>query len=446
MISAISASYPQRLAAEALLPSDRIVAAQETLFRYFMQQVRTQAMSEVLAEFQALFFQLQGPEGSAPLDALYALLINNQESVFHDTFKRCCYILVNYWELKRQHDWYQPLLQSLSGVEGDRYTASLGRRRLKQWLQNFVNDPDFEDLKLYAGRNYPFEQADWSTNYRAYLLTHQSVDQRNPLEQRVAARNTTKRLKQRYKLDLALYTAHSQLQRPSSSAVNPTGLGPDTLRIVKTIVARRGAFSYTDIARRFQQDTKDCDFLAFKTALHRYLIYSLQTDYLSQVLQQQLEDKLLLLYPAAEASEANYRLRQQSVCQVIDWLTTEDGQLPSGLFNSLMLHDKHLTLVVLLLKAVLICPESNAHLESRIAQLIKFYSVIPLEKCQGFIHFLEILRLAFTLYSEDVEYNLIPTCNRSPRSPAAQNLDRYHVFSRVKPGAKAPDLSQAQRS
>ena len=90
--------------------------------------------------------------------------------------------------------------------------------------------------------------------------------------------------------------------------------------------------------------------------------------------------------------------------------------------------DNPLTLAVMLLKLVLISPNSRTHLEVCIALLIGHYQKKAPDKCQGFIKFLEICKIALTIYAENVQYNLVKMSN-GQTDPNLADLDAYRVFS-----------------
>ncbi len=116
---------------------------------------------------------------------------------------------------------------------------------------------------------------------------------------------------------------------------------------------------------------------------------------------------------------------------MIDCLTTDDGESPAALFHLFQMQGLPLTLVMMLLKLVLISLESRAHMESRLAELIQHYSILPIETCRNFITFLEVLRVAFTICCEDVEYDLVEMQQQTGQAGVA-SLDDYRLFSRRK--------------
>ncbi|NJM85198.1 MAG: hypothetical protein HC839_02955, partial [Leptolyngbyaceae cyanobacterium RM2_2_21] len=232
--------------------------AQQTIYDFLLKIVKTWPAVEVLEEFKRLFIQHSDTTHAEILPSLYAIVFANNEQEFCNTLKRSCYILINNWEVKREHHAIQDLIGLFADPILQRHTLSPTLKRLRNWLKRFIDGEDFQTIRLFASRlNEDSKEDQWSTRYTSYLLVPQYIDRQNPIEQREAARVLSKRLKDQYKFELALYTAHSQ----SASAIsrrlkNPTVLGEGALRLIKSIVARRGRYSYRNLAHLFLQQTK----------------------------------------------------------------------------------------------------------------------------------------------------------------------------------------------
>ncbi|MGK7890840.1 MAG: hypothetical protein AB4042_16035, partial [Leptolyngbyaceae cyanobacterium] len=87
-------------------------------------------------------------------------------------------------------------------------------------------------------------------------------------------------------------------------------------------------------------------------------------------------------------------------------------------------------LVVLLLKVVMISPKSRMYLESRIGELIAHHKSLPEADCEWLIQFLEVLRVTFTIYSDNtVNYDLVTMPIDPCSTQAATDLKTYRIFS-----------------
>lgn len=430
--------------------SQRDVArAQQTIYSFLLEIVNNWKPEDVLAEFRRLFIEHVNTTSEGTIPALYEIVFANDQQEFFNTLKRSCYILINNWEISRNYDSIHKLVEMFRDPILERPTMSPTLKRLRGWIRQFAESADFKELELFAHRHDKDASTDWSQRYVSYLLVPQYVNLENPVEQREAAKTLSRKLKEKFKYDLAMYTASSEVQSTSSPAFkgrrNPTYLGDDVLRMVKMIVARRGKVSYESLARVFVQQTRDVPYRVFKRSLLDYLIYSVGQPELVTSLRHVLEGKLFNLYSTHDTKMTDEALRLRTCNRVIEFLTTEDRNEPSPLFAVLLSEGTPLTLVVILLKLILVSRYSKTHLETRIADLIQYYSTYSEEECNWIINFLEIFRITMTIHAENVEYNLINM--RSPHSTlpkSVKELDRYRIFSQLRHMATVEELPEAE--
>jgi hypothetical protein len=390
--------------------------AQEVIYGFLLELVKTCSPDQVLEEFRHLFIQHHESSGSDTIPALHIILFANDEAEFRNTIKRSCYILVNNWEVARRYDAMQSLVDLFADPLLYRPTYSPTLKRLRQWLLRFVESQDFQDLKLFAAR-YAEERTmnrpgEWTNRYATYLLVPQYIDTANPIEQRRAARALSRRLKDKFKFDLAMYTAYSQApSRHRRKVQNPTALGDSALRLIKAIVAKRGEFSYRNLANLFLEQVKGSSYSYFKRSLPFYLLYTVRANPITEQVQDQLAARLANLYSDYDQQMLDNSLILRTCNRMIDCLMTEDRESPAQLFSLVLSQGNALTLAVILLKLVLIAPGSKLYLEVRIADLIRYYEQFPKDQCQWVINFLEIFRVTFAIYAENIEYNLIKVSN-----------------------------------
>lgn len=414
--------------------SSHLQQYQSIIYRFLLAIVKEWPPEAVLREFKNLFIYQVNSANPDALNALYKIVIEKNEAEFRNTLKRCCYILINNWDANRQHKPIQELIQIFTNTNLNDYTISPTVDCVRTWLVNFVKSKDYEDLKLFAARYDA--KGEWVHRYACYLLVPQFIDLNNPVEQREAARTLAKRLKDKFKFDLAMYTAHSQspvAKDTKRTHPNPTGLGDEVLRLIKAIVAKRGPFSYANLANIFIKQTENVPYKFFKDSLEKYLIFSVANKSFVTLFHKNLSEKLYSLYETYEEEIVNDSLILRTCNRVIEYLTTEDNKYPSGLFALLLSQGNPLTLVVILLKIILISPNSRTHLELCIAALIQYYQQYPETECLWIITFLELFNITFAIYAENVEYNLIQIPqNNGSGEQSKWTLDDYRIFSQLK--------------
>lgn len=411
--------------------------AQETIFSFLLNIVKQWNPEEVLNQFRQLFFEYGETASNEVSSAIYVLLFSNDEIEFQNTLKRSCYILINNWEVARRYQSIQALVELFDEPSLTRYTVSPTLKRLRTWILNFIDSDDFRELKLFVSRFTPTD-TQWTSRYTSYLLIQQYVNTDNPVEQREAARALSRKLKDQYKMDLAMYTAHSQSYSAADhrQLKNPTTLGDGALRLIKAIVARKGQYSYKSLANLFLEQVKDLDYKSFKRSLIEYLTYSVRQPEVVKTLRQHLLQKLTPLYVEHDRNPIDASLQLRTCNRVIDLLMTEDQQSPSPLFTLLLSQTSSILLAILLLKIVLISRSSHHYLEARIADLIKYYEQFPREQCNWVINFLEVFQVTFAIHTENIEFNLISPAdngnlNYQQRQWTSEEIEACRIFSRM---------------
>jgi hypothetical protein len=424
---------------------------QEIIYDFLLSLVKHWPPQEVLLEFKRLFIYAVGVNNALVSQAVESIVSGKSEIEFRHTLKRSCYILVNNWDANRNYSWIRTLLASFEEATQDRQEKDAFAKTIQQWVQRFLASPDFEELQLFAQRYNDKIQGPgpWSARYTSYLLVPQIVNLDNPLEQRDAARKLAQKLKERFKFDLAMYIAKSQLNHAATDKPkNPTILGDEVLRLIKMIVAKRGPFSPVNLANIFLKQTQQLSYREFKQSLMAYLTATVSQAELAGLLSQHLSARFVDLYPRYDDQELTPSLLLRSCNRVVELLTTENKQDPSVLFIRLLAQGSPIVLVTILLKLVLISPYSRTHLEACIAHLIKHYEEIPEAECAWVVNFLEVFNVTFAIHADNVEYNLIrmknsdsATDSTGPELAHDMDLDQYRIFSQL----KLPKLSKADR-
>ncbi|MDJ0706648.1 MAG: hypothetical protein QNJ46_25540 [Leptolyngbyaceae cyanobacterium MO_188.B28] len=411
-----------------------IQQAQETIYNYFLEIVRTWEASKVLTVFRQLFIHNLDSHDSNVLAALHIILLSHREDEFRNTLKRTCYVLINNWEIARNHHAIQQLVDIISDSTIHQAAISPILRCLRRWLVNFTRSKDYQDLRFLSSRHTKTKH--WTHRYTSYLLVSQYMDSSNPIEQREIAYALSKKLKDEFKFQLAMYTAYSQTDSlfKKTTVENPTGLGDNLLLWIKKILVRRGIFDYKNLANIFLKQSQTLRYQSFKQSLKKYLMFLMPDDVDNQIFERELLNKLEHLYPHLDNEEVNDALLLRTCNRLIEYLITEDRIQPSPLFNFFRAQNNSMTLAILLLKIALICPKSRAHLEARIADLVRYFEALSEEDCKGVVNFFEVFHIAFTIYSDNVEYNLVPNRTKPVDQKDGEresNLEGCQIFSRI---------------
>ena len=402
---------------------------QETIYKFFMEEVKKNPPELVLFKFKELFILLKEINNRDITQALYYIIFDNDEEIFRNTFKRSCYILVNNWASSRKYKHIDELVHLLDEVKAMPFASSRSLNCLRGWLANFVNSEDYQELKLIALSYAGQKTGNWSHRYTSYLLVSQYLDTKNPVEQREIARNLSKRLKQKFNFELAMYTAHcDRSTSKEEQSYNPTRLGNKVVCLIKEVVPRHISFSYENYAHLFVQQTQGLNYKNFKQILYRYLISGVNDQKFLAIFKKQILPKIENLYPEHKQETLNIELLLRSCRQIISFLITEDGHIPSPSFILLNTQGSTLYLAIALLKIILICKYVKSHLDLSIAQLIRYYENVPEKECNWFINFLEIFNVLFAVYTENVQYNLVKLSHKQ----SCVDLNDYRIFPQLK--------------
>lgn len=407
--------------------------AQDLICQFFIEQIKKHSPEFVLQEFKHLFIEPTGALNSLPRQALNLIISSGSEEMFLTTLKRSIYILVNNWNTERQEDYIQQLVHLLSTSLDSKKICTVLLKRSRQWRCNFVNSQDYQDLKLFISKYENSYQEHWSQRYKSYLLISQTLDVSKPVEQQEAARTYSQHLKERFKIELAMYTArYSSIPCQRSTLPNPTSLGDEVLRLIQQLLNNQNSFSYASLARIFLSQTQQIRYKSFKQSLINYLVIFTPNQGLAETIKTQLTSQFNTLYESYDNQAWDNSLLLRTCNRLIEYLTIADGEKPSLLFVLLATHGKAPILAILLLKIVLICPSTHTHLECCLAQLIEYYRFQPESECEWLTYFLDVIQVTLTMYTENVRYDLVNMSNDALKTLAKNERNLYRIFSQMK--------------
>ncbi|MGB7521379.1 MAG: hypothetical protein WA896_17255 [Spirulinaceae cyanobacterium] len=419
---------------KAKLLKPKIDLAQAYIYSFFLTLVNEKEPAKVLKEFQLLFFDYYATEeNSEAVSALAEILFANDEEAFLNTIKRCCYILINNWERDREKEAIQKFVQAFLNEDFDQEPTNQVTSRLDAWLKHFVESKYFAEINILKTSQAEPKTEHWSKRYNSYLLVNQYLNTNNSAEQREAAKLLSQELRNKFKFDLAMYTARSEASHTTEdNAENPTNLGKEALQLIKKVLAKQKHFDYDKLANIFNKQIPGLRYRSFKTYLANYLLYTLEGEKTTKAIRNQLNKKLDFLYEEYDDCFLDDSLILRSCNRVIDYLTLESENSPGEIFILLMSQEDRLSLVIIMLKLILFCPYSRTHLETRVGELIEYYNDFPEADCKWLVHFFDIFQIIFTIFADsEVEYNLIKV-----KEDPGFSLDSYRIFSMYRKSPK----------
>ncbi|MEE3718902.1 hypothetical protein V2H45_19340 [Tumidithrix elongata RA019] len=422
--------------------SQSVEQAQGQIYDFFLDIVRRYQPEKALDEFKKLFIDFTAVKYLGVLEALDRIVVAYDENEFHYTLKRCCYILVNNWSVVNSQVHVQALVDLFLDPSLDKKTNSAKLKTLRLWIKNFVNSESYQTLKLFTLRQVGGASLKWSDRYTSYLLMYQCADVNSSKEQKQVADALARKIRTQFKFDLAMYTSRMRpMNRPWNSWENPTSLGNNVIQLVKTMLTKRGSLSYRALADNFIAKSSQLDCSEFKLELCAYLEFAKEDPEISEAFTIQLFEKLVDFQCQFDDRPVTPALMLRICKYVITCVTIDEKKKPAPLFSVLINQTNPLYFVVILLKLVLLCGACQSFLDVRIAELIRYYSQYSEAECRPVIYFLDMLNVAFTIYTEEIRYNLVcmnpnikAKTNKSMTSLPLLSLGEYRIFSQVRLG------------
>lgn len=394
-------------------PQDR---EQQLIYNHLLFCIRSESPSRVLKRFDQLFILNHYHE---PLiqDALNQILLNSvgMEQLL-PFFNRCCYILVNRWQLDpAARDSIGELIALIKQVQtpgsSNRYKRS--GKTLRKLVYAFSHSDYFSQLCRLAefsrpGNRYTREQPLVSLIERyPYLYSHCLVNTEDNTQHRGIIKKIKVHAQQNFEQDLSRYiaiTAASEGKPLKGDALkehkNPTLLGHDDLyKSMKHFVGpttqqggyRKSATSFIKVAK--QQPT----FQSFKDEVHRYIITDLEPSYAQGKFSEQLKQSLTLISPDQHHQPMNNILMNRTFTHLMNFLVIESRRSPKHfVFMDLISNLGTTKTVGLLLKIVLVSNSIKSSLERRLSLLFSHYENHQQGTVGWLVRCLEKFQLAFT--------------------------------------------------
>ncbi|KKJ01443.1 hypothetical protein [Prochlorothrix hollandica] len=126
--------------------------AQEIIYDCLLQAVHHQSPTEALELLRSIFIDPVGNITEPHYLAIQEIGFGNDRAVFLNTLQRSCYILLNNWELSRNHSFASQLIDLFATVHRPTLTLPPWKIRIRQWLQTFLESQNYQDLVFFAER------------------------------------------------------------------------------------------------------------------------------------------------------------------------------------------------------------------------------------------------------------------------------------------------------
>jgi hypothetical protein len=403
---------------------------EQIIYDHFLQVIKTENPDELLARFHSLFIEGVNYSDSRVAATIETLAFEKTaEQNFPLTINRCCYILVNHWQLQASgNSAIDRLVEMLTHPSEVKSTYSRIIRRLRQLLQLYVQGHDYQMLNRLntvlnsqtLGRDEIESEplGKLITRY-PYLYEYALVSEERTVENVVIIKRIQKNLRQQQEANLSQYFTYqvrksrikAQVGRDAAKNLiriaNPTLLPSKELGIALiqfTGKAENGK-SYQDLSHEFvAQLQRKPTVKTFKRDLYNYLIAGIDSSYGKRGFNDRLHktiDGILLDRDSQPLDE----ISQLRICtHVLNYLVVESTtKAQHFVFMDLINNLGAVATTGLLLKIVLICHKTKPLLENRLSILFNHYESSHCREISWLVKSLEHWNIAEAIHFEKLD-------------------------------------------
>ncbi|AIE73464.1 hypothetical protein D082_09360 [Synechocystis sp. PCC 6714] len=395
---------------------------EQAVYDYLLDLVQAAEGERVLEIIGEIFLAGQGSSGgqvSVHLEKVIKVKYNQED--FNYFFNRCCYILINYWQLSPQTQRTIPqLVKMLENGVANISANGNARGNIRQLIKNFTLSEQFVRLKrLGTVIAAKFETKSTSVGtlihrypylYDYCLMGDDSSREHRQTVHRIKAQNERK-----FEINLSQYVTYRvRLARVNKSSLilpdqelitpvkNPTLLSDRDLNssLKHFVGSVENGQSYQSLSKSFRNHVAYTQsFGAFKDELYEYIRGSLQDKYRHGSFNKKLFDLFQNAYPECNQQKPTEFLMMRTSSQLLNFLVVEGSKNPDHyVFIDLISNIGVKRTVGVLLKIVLFCSKVKPYLEKRFSILFNHYESVAREGVPWLVRTLENMQIAFSIH------------------------------------------------
>ncbi len=380
---------------------------EQIIYEHFLYVVKNETPGKVLDRFRSLFIEGVNYSDSKIWATIETLAFEKTaEQNFPLVINRCCYILVNYWQMQPSgHAAVASLVKMLGSLNDVRMTYSRIVRRLRQLLQSYLKSEDYPKLRRLnevlngtTGNKDTIEERPLGTliTRYPYLYQHSLVSEERTFENVETIKRVQRELRQQQETDLSHYLTYqvrrsrikAQVGREAANNLppiaNPTLLSTKELGMAFGQFAGKaeGNYSYQDLSRGFVSRLQmQPTIKKFKGDLYEYIVAGVDSGYGNRSFNDRLYKTIDGILPDRDRQPIDELAILRTCTHVLNYLVVESPSNPQHfVFIDLVSNLGAVFTTGLLLKIVLICQKSKPLLESRLSMLFTHYES---SQCKG---------------------------------------------------------------
>jgi hypothetical protein len=409
---------------------------EQILYNHLMNCVQSESPVQLIERFRKLFIDGWGypdPEIAAALNRM--ITSNLPADEFKNMLNRCCYILINRWQIHHKNPLAFANLLSLFKTTGSQFAS----RRLQELVQIFVKSEEYlglerltqvYDLEPTINNNYKEQSeikrplANLISRY-PYLYSHCLLNEASSKENKRLIIQLQQERQKQFEINLLQYATYLvrrvQIERQASSVqvirsiqpiANPTLLSDLKLELaLKKFVGKvEDSYSYRELAQRFLNRTSsNQSYGRFKQHLYEYLITSIEPEYGKHQFYERLYKQLNNSFTDFDSKKINDYLIEQTCVQLFNFLVESPHHPEYLIFIDLISNLGTLSTITLLLKIVLLSQQSRPHLEKRFSVLFNYYESQTINDLLWLVESLENLNVALIVNFGNLDLSFLNT-------------------------------------
>jgi hypothetical protein len=373
---------------------------EQIIYEHFLYVVKTEAPDQVLERFRSIFIEGIGYSDSRIWSTIETLAFEKTaDQTFPLIINRCCYILVNYWQMQPPgYPSVARFVTMLSSLHDVRMTYSRVVRRLRHLLQLYLQGEDYPKLRRLnevlngtASSKDTIEDRPLATliNRYPYLYQHSLVSEERTFENVETIKRVQQNLIQTQETNLSQYLTYQvrrsrlKAQLGQDAANNLPVIANPTLLSTKELGMAFGQFagkaegdaSYADLSSSFAARLQlQPTVKKFKGDLYEYIVSGVDSGYGRRSFNDRLFKTIDGILPDRDRQPLDEISLLRTCTHVLNHLVIESPSNPQHfIFMDMISNLGAVFTTGLLLKIVLICQKTKPLLENRLSMLFNHY-------------------------------------------------------------------------
>lgn len=399
---------------------------EQLIYEHLISCVQNESTSQLIERFRKLFIDGMGypeMEIEAALYRIIAFLEKQQD--FNYIISRCCYILINRWQIQSKNKEAIADLVNLFKNSSSRFreiaTRSRLVNRLRELIYNFTQTEEYKVLQRLASAINPVTNSsnkDPNSSLSQligrypFLYNHCLLPENSSSEQQQTILEIQTQRQRQFEVHLSQYMISlvRQVKSNSKPVQNPTLLTDEQLyRAVKEFVGKvKQSYSYRDLAQDFLSRTiQTPSYRTFKSNLYEYLIDSIDPKYGRHQFNERLYKHLANTLPAKDSQKLDSLLIGQTCSELFDFLVEDPANPNFYFFIDMFSNLGSVRTIGFLLKIILLSSTVKPYLEKRFSILFNYYEFYKPEDISWLIRALENLNVALVVNFGEVDMSYI---------------------------------------